>query len=305
MRKVTLVFLTILLALFATGIASAQINRFEGQWRNVNPGDEGITSIIITHRGARARVHVWGRCLPRDCDWGEATAYAYGASVMSDVVTSTDVLTATYSTSFKETILLIRLGARDRIQVESFTRFTDYSGRSAYHARDVFVRTEPETGMAPDCLTYDPRDLRIVNEGSRGWLLTDGVSRMHMLDNRRDAERALALARRHTAQCFIGRDNTRPNRKDFIVEYWTGASRVPTAISGEDCISYNRWNLRIVDEGARGWLLTDGRFRLLMLADREDAERALNLARRNSRQCFIGRDNTRPNRQDYILGYWQ
>jgi hypothetical protein len=42
-----------------------------------------------------------------------------------------------------------------------------------------------------------------------------------------------------------------------------------------------------------------------VLADREDAERALDLARRNSRQCFIGRDNTRPNRQDYILGYWQ
>jgi hypothetical protein len=159
--------------------------------------------------------------------------------------------------------------------------------------------------VAPDCLTYDPRDLRIVNEGSRGWLLTDGVSRMHMLDNRRDAERALALARRHTAHCFIGRDNTRLNRKDFIVEYWTGVSGGPIAINGEDCISYNRWNLRIVDEGASGWLLTDGRSRLLVLADREDAERALDLARRNSRQCFIGRDNTRPNRQDYILGYWQ
>jgi hypothetical protein len=81
MRKVTLVLLTILIALVATGIASAQINRFEGQWRNINPGDEGITSIVITHRGARARVHVWGRCLPRDCDWGEATAYAYGDGV--------------------------------------------------------------------------------------------------------------------------------------------------------------------------------------------------------------------------------
>ena len=215
MRKATFVLLTILIALFATGIATAQINRFEGRLSNVNPGDEGITSIVITHR------------------------------------------------------------------------------------------TEPETGVAPDCLTYDPRNLRIVNEGPRGWLLTDGVSRMHMLDNRRNAERALALARRHTAHCFIGRDNIRPNRKDFIVEYWTGASMIPTAINGEDCISYNRWNLRIVDEGASGWLLTDGRSRLLMLADREDAERALDMARRNSRQCFIGRDNTRSNRQDYILGYWQ
>jgi hypothetical protein len=178
-------------------------------------------------------------------------------------------------------------------------------GRFASHARDAFIRTEPETGVGSDCLTYNPRNLRIVNEGSRGWLLTDGVSRMHILDNRRDAERALALTRRHMGHCFIGRDNTRPNRKDYIVEYWSGGAGILTVIDGEDCISYNPRSLRIVNEGANGWLLTDGRSRMLMLDNREDAEQALNLARRNSRQCFIGRDNTRPNRKDYILGYWR
>jgi hypothetical protein len=178
-------------------------------------------------------------------------------------------------------------------------------GRSASHARDAFVRTGTETAAASDCLRYDPRSLRIVSEGSRGWLLTDGVSRMHMLDNRRDAERALALTRRHMGHCFIGRDNTRPSRMDYIVEYWSGGSGIPTVINGEDCISYNPRSLRIVYEGANGWLLTDGRSRMLMLDNREDAAQAWNLARSNSRQCFIGRDNTRPDRKNYILGYWR
>ena len=71
-----------------------------------------------------------------------------------------------------------------------------------------------------DCISYNTRSLRIVDEGVNGWLLTDGRSRMLTLDNEEDATAALALARGHTQQCFIGRDNRRPNRKDYIVEYW-------------------------------------------------------------------------------------
>ena len=41
-----------------------------------------------------------------------------------------------------------------------------------------------------------------------------------MLDDRQDAERALAVAKGYNQQCFIGRDNQRPNRKDYIVRYW-------------------------------------------------------------------------------------
>lgn len=51
-------------------------------------------------------------------------------------------------------------------------------------------------------------------------IATDGRSRMIMLDNEQDAEAALALAKRHKAQCFIGRDNQRPNRCSYIVRYW-------------------------------------------------------------------------------------
>lgn len=156
-----------------------------------------------------------------------------------------------------------------------------------------------------DCLPYNPARLRIVDEGKQGWLLTDGSSRMLMLDNQEDAENALALARGHTAHCFIGRDNNRAVRSDYIVEYWEGKSGQATKIGKEDCLSYQRAGLKIVDEGAKGWLLTDGKSAIVLLDDQQDAERALALAKGYSQQCFIGRDNTRANRKDYIVEYWR
>lgn len=164
----------------------------------------------------------------------------------------------------------------------------------------------PTPAIVPeDCLPYTPANLRIVDEGAAGWLLTDGVSRMLILDDEQDAQDALALAQRHTAHCFIGRDNTRPDRKDYIVEYWTGNSGLATSITQRDCISYDPANLQTVDEGASGWLLTDGHSRMLILDNERDAQNTLILASRYTNHCFIGRDNARPNRGDYIVAYWE
>jgi hypothetical protein len=156
-----------------------------------------------------------------------------------------------------------------------------------------------------DCIPYDPGALRIVDEGKTGWVLTSGRLRMVLLDSEQDAQAALALAQRHTAQCFIGRDNTRSDRMSYIVEYWAGNSGVETTIRYEDCLPYNADALRIVDEGYTGWLLTDGGSRMLMLDNEQDAKAALTLAQQYSAHCFIGRGNTRPDRESYIVEYWQ
>jgi hypothetical protein len=88
----------------------------------------------------------------------------------------------------------------------------------------TFADNTPGQENAPtvreDCIYYNREALEVIDEGERGWLLTDGRSRMLGLDNEEDARAALALARRHTAQCFIGRNNRRPNRRDYIVQYW-------------------------------------------------------------------------------------
>jgi hypothetical protein len=72
-----------------------------------------------------------------------------------------------------------------------------------------------------------------------------------------------------------------------------------------DELPYNPAALRIVDEGANGWLLTDGVSRMKMFDTKEDARNGLRVARRYTRQGFIGRDNSRgAKRMDYITEYW-
>ncbi|MEW6472174.1 MAG: hypothetical protein AB1679_07880 [Actinomycetota bacterium] len=167
-------------------------------------------------------------------------------------------------------------------------------------------QTSGTTVISPeDCIPYRSANLQIVNEGAAGWLLTDGSSRMLILDNESDAKSALALAKAHTKQCFIGRNNQRPDRKTYIVEYWEGTSGLAAApISPQDCLPYDPANVRIIDEGATGWLLTDGVSRMLVLDNQTDAGNALTLAKRHRAHCFIGRSNQRADRASYIVEYW-
>lgn len=72
-----------------------------------------------------------------------------------------------------------------------------------------------------DCTTFTPSTIEINDQGARGWTLerTDGAI-LALLDNQADAEAALAVARRHSALCYIGRDNKRPNHAAYVMTYW-------------------------------------------------------------------------------------
>jgi hypothetical protein len=59
-----------------------------------------------------------------------------------------------------------------------------------------------------------------VSAHGDGWEIRDGASAMLRADDLDDALAALAIVERHTRQCFIGRGNTRPNRKNYIMMYW-------------------------------------------------------------------------------------
>lgn len=174
----------------------------------------------------------------------------------------------------------------------------------------MFLPEDPYRVTTLDRIPYDPASLFIVDEGASGWLLTDGTMRMKMLDNHEDALNALRVARRHTMQCFIGRDNPRPNRRDYLIEYWDGNSGLPhEPLSKTDAISYSPSAALAVDEDAAGWVVTapvgSTTSRMLMAHDMDDALAGLHLVQRHSRQCFIGRGNTRPDRKAYIMTYWE
>jgi hypothetical protein len=279
MRKIVLGFSALVLMFALQSAALAQVNQFEGNWVNVDPNTSGVTKLNINEFslfGIRIiSVRAWGKCSPTDCDWGTVGATAYAPGVSSNLETTARALTATYNPGFAVKSVVIRPVRGGRLQADIYTKFTDGSGRTNYDATYIF---KPE-GIGNDCLLYNPKDLKIVDEGASGWLLT--------------------------AHCFIGRDNTKPNRDDFVHEYWMGDSGVTTTIANEDCISYNPDTLRIVDEGAGGFLLTDGLSRMAIYASLEDAQEGLRVAKLASKQCFIGRDNGRPNRKAYIVEYWK
>ena len=154
-----------------------------------------------------------------------------------------------------------------------------------------------------DCLTYNPFALVISDQGAVGWVLTDGVSSMQLLDTQSDAQLAASAAIAHTQHCFIGRNNVRPDRYAYIFEYWKGDSGMGVEPPVSDCIAYNPFNLTIADGGANGWFVMDGASSLLMLDTMADASAAQAVLQTNNLLCFIGRSNARPDRSQYIHTY--
>jgi hypothetical protein len=155
-----------------------------------------------------------------------------------------------------------------------------------------------------ECTPYDPQGLTLLDGGERGWFVADGRSRIVLLDTEEDARKALLVARSAKAYCAIGRGNRRGDPKTYIMEYWQGVDP-SLRFRGEDCLAYDRSRVEVRQEGSRGWLLTDGRSSIQWLDNQSDADRALVIAKHYSQTCFIGRDNRRPNRQDYIVKYWK
>ncbi|MGZ8267583.1 MAG: TIR domain-containing protein [Burkholderiales bacterium] len=97
--------------------------------------------------------------------------------------------------------------------------------RAPNNRQRVFVFWE--RGVAPTlpgeyCLRYDPRNLRIRDEGPIGWGLVD-VGRdqqLHVLNNQADARVALSYAKKHSALCFIGLNSQLPKPLTYVTRYW-------------------------------------------------------------------------------------
>ncbi len=129
-----------LLLLISLSTCSASLAQFAGDWSNVDPNTGGITKLSIAISGASANVHAWGKCHPTDCDWGGVNAFAFASDVSSDPVSQAQALMATFITTFSETTLFISPQG-SRLSVQSYTRFTDNSGRSNYASSGMFQKS--------------------------------------------------------------------------------------------------------------------------------------------------------------------
>ena len=119
---------------------TGELFMFNGIWSNTDREKGGITRVEIRTVGKQLRVRVFGRCHPNDCDWGEVDARAYGPNVSADLRTSTHAVMAQFETNFSRTVLIARPEGATRLAIETFTAFTDSSGRTAYQSVDTMER---------------------------------------------------------------------------------------------------------------------------------------------------------------------
>ncbi|TMM39752.1 MAG: PKD domain-containing protein [Actinobacteria bacterium] len=154
-----------------------------------------------------------------------------------------------------------------------------------------------DTAAPEDCIPYNPGNLTLVPFQS-AWQMRDGNMWMELFDTQQDGNNGVSVARGFNEQCFVGRGTNN------IMEYWQGGRNSPGPVSGEDCIGYNRSGLTIQQEPG-DWLLTDGNSRMEIYTSQAAAVRGLRVAQAHRFQCFIGRNNQRPKRSDYIMEYYR
>jgi len=137
-----------LLLLMSLSTCTASLSQFAGDWNNVDTNTGGITKLSIAVSGDSANVHAWGKCHPTDCDWGTSPGVAFAPDVSSDLAGQAVALMAVYNTGFSETTLFIKPQG-NRLSVQSYTRFTDNSGRSNYASSYVFQKSYSLSVVGP------------------------------------------------------------------------------------------------------------------------------------------------------------
>ena len=128
-------------AVLASSLASSAVaapGDFVGNWVNTDPNTRGITRLVISSAGSnRLNIQVFGKCRPTDCDWGSTRLRTYGKNISDR---NHKAATANYTTSFANTLLTLRLSGSTskKINLQSFTEFTDRSNRQNYTSQYSF-----------------------------------------------------------------------------------------------------------------------------------------------------------------------
>jgi len=90
---------------------------FEGDWRNEDPNTSGITRVDIYNSGRSTVVHMWGKCSPTDCDWGEVT---------TSITDKEDgILNIIWDQGFVVRTQVLTLLSDGRLEVKSFSDYRD------------------------------------------------------------------------------------------------------------------------------------------------------------------------------------
>src|SRR4051812_19104253 len=107
---------------------------FVGTWNNIASTGHFVKLSFDVVAG-QLRVHAFGACSPTPCDWGIQNALVYGANVSDANGTA---FTAQYDFGFEHVIITGKVTRRS-LKTQTYTQFTDGSGRSNYTTIESFV----------------------------------------------------------------------------------------------------------------------------------------------------------------------
>jgi len=162
----------------------------------------------------------------------------------------------------------------------------------------------------PDCTTYNPSALTLSYDNVVSkWVVEESGNPNSLLNfmYQADGGDGLALAKRYTQLCFIGRGNTYTvTHWSYILKYWRGPTGTATAIATRDCVAYNRPGLTVVPVSSNDYEVTDGTIVLQQFASQADAGAGVTVLEHSTNMCYIGRDEplNAPNRASRLTEYY-
>ena len=286
--------------------ASASIQDFVGNWKNLDPNTGGIVAIKIQRTGQTLKVRAFGACSPSPCDWGQTTGQVFAPNAGANLNQQAKWAIANYTTGFSKSTLVMSLQGNQLI-VEVYTQFTDGSGRSNYMNREKFKNFAGGGGGGgwpfpwpmpgggggggggmgdEDCVTFNPATTHVAFVSGR-WKIVDGDH--WILDfggNAAEANEAMAIIQHYgfKRQCFVG-------RPDPGMTYWLKNNNAPNGpYGGEDCIGFDPNNLT-VQPGGGNWRVMDGGHSMFSFPNADEANQAIAIIQEYGFRysCFVGR----------------
>jgi hypothetical protein len=100
---------------------TSNLDNFLGTWVNEDEDTPGITRAVIRAEPDTIFVHMWGRCHPTDCDWGEETTNIDDAN--------DNQLSLEWNHGFAITTQVVYCLEHGRLKVDSHDHYIDDSGR--------------------------------------------------------------------------------------------------------------------------------------------------------------------------------
>lgn len=283
--------LSLVIGLVTLGFSSssfANLNGFIGDWRNVDTNTKGMTRLSVKKQGAKLSMQAWGQCHPKDCDWGTVPAYGYGPNVSADLNATAQAVSAVFTPSHAQTLVIVHKARNNRIQAEVLTRFTDNSKRTNHRNVYTFARAS-RAAVAPkqDCVGFNPKTATVKKIDNR-WKIVDGSHWLFDFEsNVGEARKSLAIIKRYSMNksCFVG-------RPDPSFSYLLVNDKAPKgAKQGEDCVTFNPGTATVKKVSNR-WKIVDGSHMMFDFGNnRGEAKQSLSIVKHHgfTRSCFVGR----------------